>query len=122
MAPKDVEQVHDQLDHYRALLPLQVETNHAAGGAAPGTVAGPAGGRGSPCSKSLEATHAQLDDLTVRAPVSGRITALDLKIGENRNRGERLAEITPPTGFKISADIDEYYLGRVRVGQPPMWI
>ncbi|MBN9554575.1 MAG: HlyD family secretion protein, partial [Alphaproteobacteria bacterium] len=28
-----------------------------------------------------------------------------------------LAEITPPTGFKISADIDEYYLGRVKAGQ-----
>jgi HlyD family secretion protein len=67
--------------------------------------------------QSLEATHAQLDDLTVRAPVTGKITQLDLKIGENRNRGERLAEITPPTGFKISADIDEYYLGRARVGQ-----
>src|SRR6185437_13121713 len=53
----------------------------------------------------------------VKAPVSGRITALDLKIGENRNRGERLAEITPHTGFKISANIDEYYLGRARAGQ-----
>ncbi len=42
---------------------------------------------------------------------------MDLKIGENRNRGQRLAEITPDTGFKLSATVDEYYLGRVREGQ-----
>jgi HlyD family secretion protein len=53
----------------------------------------------------------------VRAPVAGLVTAMDLKIGENRNRGQRLAEITPDTGFKLSATVDEYYLGRVRAGQ-----
>ncbi len=49
--------------------------------------------------------------------MAGLVTAMDLKIGENRNRGERLAEITPDTGFKLSATVDEYYLGRVREGQ-----
>src|SRR6185437_7226441 len=67
--------------------------------------------------QSLKATHSELDALVERAPVSGKVTQFSLKIGENRNRGEALAEIVPPTGFKISADIDEYYLGRVRAGQ-----
>jgi len=67
--------------------------------------------------ESLVITHDKLRNLTVRAPVAGLITAMDLKIGENRNRGERLAEITPDTGFKLSATVDEYYLGRVREGQ-----
>lgn len=116
MAPKDVEAVHDQLDHYRALLPLQVETNRRQEALRLAQLPGLKSEEAS-LHKSLEATHAQLDDLTVKAPVSGRITALDLKIGENRNRGERLAEITPHTGFKISADVDEFYLGRARQGQ-----
>ena len=42
---------------------------------------------------------------------------MDLKVGENRNRGERLGEITPDTGFKLVAAVDEYYLGGVRAGQ-----
>ena len=67
--------------------------------------------------ESLAITHDKLRNLTVRAPVAGLVTALDLKIGESRNRGERLAEITPDTGFKLSATVDEYYLGRVREGQ-----
>lgn len=66
--------------------------------------------------EDIEVTHGKLDNLVVRAPVAGRLTAIDLKIGENRNRGERLAEITPETGYKLSADIDEFYLGRLQKG------
>jgi HlyD family secretion protein len=67
--------------------------------------------------ENLAITHQKLHNLTVRAPVAGLITAMDLTTGENRNRGERLAEITPDTGFKLSATVDEYYLGRVKTGQ-----
>jgi HlyD family secretion protein len=42
---------------------------------------------------------------------------MDLKVGENRNRGERFGEITPDTGDKLAAEVDEYYLGRVQNGQ-----
>ncbi len=67
--------------------------------------------------ESLVITHDKLRNLTERAPVSGLLTGMDLKVGENRNRGTRLAEITPDTGFNLAATIDEYYLGRVREGQ-----
>lgn len=67
--------------------------------------------------ESLSITHDKLRNLTERAPVSGRIVVMDLKIGENRSRGARLAELTPETGFNLSATIDEYYLGRVQEGQ-----
>jgi HlyD family secretion protein len=45
------------------------------------------------------------------------VTALDLRVGEMRSSGQRLAEVTPDTGMKLVADIDEFYLPRVRVGQ-----
>ncbi|HWJ70669.1 MAG TPA: HlyD family efflux transporter periplasmic adaptor subunit [Sphingobium sp.] len=67
--------------------------------------------------RSLAITRAKLDDLTVRAPATGRVTAFDLKIGENRNRGDRLGAVILDTGFRIGARIDEFYLDRVRVGQ-----
>jgi HlyD family secretion protein len=67
--------------------------------------------------QDLKITHGKLDNLTVRAPVSGRLTAMDLKVGENRNRGARFGEITPETGDKLAAEVDEYYLGRVQNGQ-----
>jgi HlyD family secretion protein len=112
----DVEQARDQLDHFKALLPLQQETNRQQESSRRTQLPGLQAFERS-LQQSLETTRRELDDLTVTAPVSGQITELDLKVGENRNRGERLAEITPETGFKIAADTDEYYLGRVKRGQ-----
>ena len=66
---------------------------------------------------NLQVVNDKLDSLVVRAPLSGRVTALDLKVGENRGAGERLAEVTPDSGMKLIADIDEFYLSRVRAGQ-----
>jgi HlyD family secretion protein len=113
---REVEEVRDRLAHNRGLLPLQEETNRHQAALRRQQLPGLQAFEKS-ILRSLDATRRELDDLTVKSPVSGRITQLDLKIGQNRNRGERLAEITPPTGFKIAADIDEYYLGRVRTGQ-----
>jgi HlyD family secretion protein len=67
--------------------------------------------------QDVEITRSKLESWNVRAPVAGRMTAIDLKVGENRNRGERLGEITPGTGFKLTAEVDEYYLGRLRQDQ-----
>jgi HlyD family secretion protein len=66
---------------------------------------------------NLAVVHDKLDSLVIRAPVTGKVTAIDLKVGENRASGQRLAEVTPETGMKLIADVDEFYLARVRVGQ-----
>ena len=66
---------------------------------------------------NLAVIHDKLNGLVIRAPVAGKVTAIDLKVGEMRSSGQRLAEVTPQTGMKLTADIDEFYLTRVRVGQ-----
>ena len=66
---------------------------------------------------NLAVVHDRLDSLVVRAPVSGKVTAIDLKVGETPGSGQRLAEIAPQTGMKLAADIDEFYLPRVRAGE-----
>jgi HlyD family secretion protein len=66
---------------------------------------------------NLEVVQGKLAGLIIRATVEGVVTAIDLKVGEHRNPGERLAEVTPESGMKLAADIDEYYLARVRAGQ-----
>jgi HlyD family secretion protein len=66
---------------------------------------------------NLAVVHDKLDSLVIRAPVTGKVTAIDLKVGENRAPGQRLAEVTADTGMKLIADVDEFYLARVRAGQ-----
>lgn len=58
-----------------------------------------------------------LANLTVRAPVSGHLTALDAEIGELRASGSRFGQIDVLDGYKVTAGIDEFYINRVRRGQ-----
>jgi HlyD family secretion protein len=67
--------------------------------------------------KSLLLARANLDALNVRAPVDGQVSAFNLQIGQSISRGERIGQIDSPGRNKVQADIDEYYLGRVVVGQ-----
>jgi len=110
------DQIRDELDNALAQRPMQEESNRRQeelrAKQLPQLAAQIA-----KLQQDLVITHGKLADLTVRAPVSGLVTTMDLAVGENRGLGDRLAEITPATGFKLSATIDEYYLTRVRAGQ-----
>jgi HlyD family secretion protein len=110
------DQVQDELNHDHTVRPLQDESNrrqeHLRVQQLPQIHS-----QLVKLQQDLQITHGKLDNLTVRAPVAGRLTAMDLKVGENRNRGERFGEITPETGYKLAAEVDEYYLGRVQNGQ-----
>ncbi|MDB5426516.1 MAG: transporter permease, partial [Phenylobacterium sp.] len=110
------EQVHDELDHNRKLLPLQTASN-AQQDALRRRQIPQIQGELATLQESLKVTRGKLDSLVERAPVAGRLTDMDIKLGEIRNRGQRLGQIVADTGFKLQAQIDEYYLDRVRAGQ-----
>jgi len=67
--------------------------------------------------KNLVFARNNMDKLNVRAPVAGKLSGLDVEIGQSISRGGRLGQIDDPNNFKLTANIDEYYLGRVDVGQ-----
>ena len=58
-----------------------------------------------------------LDDLNVRAPVAGKLSGFNIEVGQSIARGGRLGQIDDPDGYKLNVSIDEYYLGRVDLGQ-----
>ncbi len=108
--------VVDELVHYQHIRPIQAESNRRQ--AQLRTRLLPAiHDQLDKLRQNLEVVRSKLDNLIVRAPIAGRITHIDLKLGEHRNPGQRLAEITPDTGYKLSADVDEFYLSRVRDDQ-----
>jgi HlyD family secretion protein len=108
--------LQDELDFNRRLLPLQAESNARQEQLRVQQLPQIAA-QLEKLHQDVEITRAKLESLVVRAPVAGRMTAIDLKVGENRNRGERLGELTPDIGFKLTAAVDEFYLGRLRAGQ-----
>jgi HlyD family secretion protein len=65
---------------------------------------------------ALSVMRKKVDDLIIRAPVSGQLTSLDVEIGQSKNKGERLGQIDIISGYKVRADVDEHYISRVFIG------
>jgi len=72
---------------------------------------------GSQLETSLALARKNLDDLNVRAPVAGKLSGFNVEVGESIVRGGRLGQIDDPDTYKINVRIDEFYLGRVDIGQ-----
>ncbi|HEY6881457.1 MAG TPA: HlyD family efflux transporter periplasmic adaptor subunit, partial [Polyangiales bacterium] len=58
-----------------------------------------------------------VDSLEVRAPIDGHLSTLSAEVGQRFASGQRVGQIDRPDGFKIRADIDQYYISRVAIGQ-----
>lgn len=67
--------------------------------------------------RNLEAIRDNLENLVVKAPISGQLTSLDAEIGESKARGENLGRIDVLEDYIVTANIDEHYINRVRIGQ-----
>lgn len=65
---------------------------------------------------NLVLVKSKLENLTIKAPVSGQLTALNAEIGESKSVGERLGQIDILEGFKVRTPVDEYYLHRIQKG------
>jgi HlyD family secretion protein len=107
--------VHDELAYNRRLKPLQDASNRQQDTLRRRQLPQIQSELAS-LQESLKITRSKLDNLILRAPVAGRLTEIEQNIGQIRNRGERLGQIVPDTGVKVQAQIDEYYLARMRPG------
>ena len=66
---------------------------------------------------NLAISHASLEKLIIRAPSAGQLTFLDAKVGESKSNGQRLGQVDLIQQYKVSAQVDEFYVGRVNKGQ-----
>ena len=66
---------------------------------------------------NLDIIRSRLENLTIRAPVSGYLTSLEAEIGQSKQAGQDLGQIDTLEGYRIRAGIDEHYLARVEIGR-----
>ncbi len=66
---------------------------------------------------NLEIIRSRLENLTIRAPVSGYLTSLDAEIGQAKQAGDDLGLIDTLEGYRVKAFIDEHYIARVEIGR-----
>lgn len=66
---------------------------------------------------NISMLHTNLDNLIIRAPISGRLSAFNAERGETKSTGENLGQMDVLDGYKLRARIDERYINRTFVGQ-----
>jgi HlyD family secretion protein len=64
--------------------------------------------------KNLNLVKGRVQNLNVTAPVDGQLGLLSPEIGQSINRGENMGQINVLTSYKVTAQIDEHYIDRVR--------
>ena len=64
--------------------------------------------------KNLALVKGRVENLNVASPVDGELGLLSPEIGQNINRGENMGQINVLTSYKVTSQIDEHYIDRVR--------
>ena len=64
--------------------------------------------------KNLALVRGRVENLNVTAPIDGELGLLSPEIGQSINRGENMGQINVLTSYKVTAQIDEHYIDRVR--------
>lgn len=66
---------------------------------------------------NMAAVRGGLEALLIRAPTGGRLTNFTIQPGQSLKIGDPAGQIDSEGSWKLTADVDEYYLGRVAVNQ-----
>jgi HlyD family secretion protein len=66
--------------------------------------------------RSLSGVQHILDNLVVRAPISGQLSTIELNPGQSISQGDRIGQLDRLNNFKVRSEIDEYNLARIRTG------
>lgn len=67
--------------------------------------------------ESLEMIRKNIENMTIKAPVSGKLSSYDPVIGKSYGANEMIGKIDVLQGYKLQAGVDEYYINRVKEGQ-----
>jgi len=67
--------------------------------------------------ESLQTIRQNIENMTIKAPVSGKLSSYDPVIGKSYGVNEMLGKIDVMQGYKLQASVDEYYVSRVKEGQ-----
>ncbi len=64
--------------------------------------------------RNLQLVRERAENLNVRAPIDGQLGLLTPEIGQSIQRGANMGQINVLTSYKVTAQIDEHYIDRVR--------
>ncbi len=66
--------------------------------------------------KNVNLWRQTLENLSVKAPVSGLLSSMNVEVGSNINQGQNIGQIDDLNGFKMRVSVDEHYISRIFAG------
>ena len=119
IAPSTYKQEQEEYDYYTRLraatlesrdVEQNVRTTQLTG--SPIQASGPLPG---------DIANAGVNALTIRAPLDGQLSALDAEVGQSKAQGAVLGQVNAADRFKLTAQVDEFHLSRVAIGQEALF-
>jgi HlyD family secretion protein len=115
IAPSSYKQEQEEYNYYVKLHAATIASEEAEQRVRATQLTGQAAGAKS------DIANAGVEALTIRAPMDGQLTALDAEVGQSKAPGAVLGQVNSADRFKLQAQVDEFYLGRVVVGQDTLF-
>jgi HlyD family secretion protein len=110
IAPSTYKQEVEEYNYYVKLRAATVASNSVEQRVRGTQLTGDASGK-------ADIANAGVEALTIRAPMDGQLTALDAEVGQSKAIGSVLGQVNSADRFKLTAQVDEFYLGHVTLGQ-----
>jgi HlyD family secretion protein len=118
IAPNVYKQVQDDYDYNVKLRASMIASEDAEQRIRASQISGGT----STDANAVAVANAQVEALTIRAPMDGQLSALDAEVGQSKAEGAVLGQVNSADRFKLTADVDEFYLGRVNMGQETLFV
>src|SRR3569832_383274 len=115
IAPSTYKQEQEEYEYYVKLHAATVASAAAEQRVRATQLTGQAAGA------KTDIANAGVEALTIRAPMDGQLTALEAEVGQSKAQGAVLGQVNSADRFKITAQVDEFYLGRVVLGQDTLF-
>jgi HlyD family secretion protein len=115
IAPSTYKQEQEEYEYYVKLHAATIASASAEQRVRATQLTGQAAGA------KTDIANAGVEALTIRAPMDGQLTALDAEVGQSKTQGAVLGQVNSADRFKLTAQVDEFYLGHVVVGQEALF-
>ena len=66
--------------------------------------------------KSLDLLRKNKENFTVKAPVDGLLSSFNPILGQSYNQGQAIGKMDVLDGYKLVANVDEYYISKLKEG------
>ena len=117
IAPSTYKQEQEEYDYYLKLRAATIASRDVEQRVRTTQLTGATPGVGA----QVNVANAGVEALTMRAPMDGQLTALDAEVGESKAQGAVLGQVNSADRFKLTAQVDEFYLGRMALGQTALF-